>query len=105
MYATRKEADAAKAEIASHVARAAARTEPRVYRMEQHKGWGNRIGWFQFPTRIEGHLRDRPKAGDRVTCQMKSGKVGVFEVREVDLMRDPPDQFFATVEPLGYEDD
>jgi hypothetical protein len=73
--------------------------------MEQHQGWGDRIGWFNYPTRIEGHLQDRPKVGDRVTCQMKSGKVGVFRVTEVKTFTDPPDQFFATVKPLGYEDE
>lgn len=76
-----------------------------TYRIENHQGWGNRIGWSKYPTDINGHLSRKPVAGDFIICQMKTGRNGVFKVTEVEYMRDPPDMFFATVEPLGYEDE
>jgi predicted nucleic acid-binding protein len=50
-------------------------------------------------------LARKPEKGDYVTCQMKSGKVGVFQVVKVDHCRDPDDMFFADVKPLGYADE
>lgn len=79
--------------------------EPRTYRFENHRGWGNRIGWLNYPNKIEGHLSKKPEIGDFVTCKMQSGKVGVFRVLKIRDFSDPPDQFFCDVEALGYEDE
>ena len=79
--------------------------EPKTYRMENHTGWGDRIGWSDYPKRINGHLSQKPSKGDYITCEMKSGKIGVFRVASIEYCRDPQDMFFANVEPLGYEDE
>ncbi|KKM73988.1 hypothetical protein LCGC14_1404960 [marine sediment metagenome] len=76
-----------------------------TYRMENHTGWGNSIGWSKYPTRIDGHLARKPKDGDYVTCAMESGRVGVFQVTSVEHCGDPADMFFADVKPIGYEDE
>lgn len=73
-------------------------------RMEDHRGWGDRIDWFNFDTRrIEGHLSIIPEVGDHIISRMGSGKNAVFEIIKVDRCYDPRDQFFATVKDIGYE--
>lgn len=76
----------------------------RTFDVMKHTGWGNQIYFSDYSRmRVTGHLRERPKIGDRLESPMESGKIGVFEFVEVTEMRDPPDQFFATVKPLGYK--
>ena len=74
--------------------------------MEDHKGWGDRVGWFDFDSRrIEGHMSNTPSVGDHIIAKMQSGKNGVFEIIKVDWCFEPQDQFFATVKDIGYEDE
>jgi hypothetical protein len=73
--------------------------------MENHSGWGNRISWGNYPDRINGHLTPRPNVGDYVTCEMKTRRHGVFRITAIEYCHDPPDMFFADVEPIGYEDE
>ena len=61
--------------------------------------------WLKYPMKITGHLTNIPNKGDYVTCQMKSGRVGVFQVLEVKHCHDPRDMFFADLDPLGYADE
>lgn len=84
-------------------------TEPNVYRMADHKTWGNRIGWFRIPDAngsgtIHGWLQRRPQPGDRIICPMQSGKDAIFEVQAEgnSYLWDPPDQFFVNVAFGGY---
>lgn len=78
----------------------------RTIEIDKHNGWGNSIYFSDYAKmKVAGHLRERPEVGDRLEAKLQSGKIGVFEFIEVKLMRDPPDQFFATVKPLGYKAD
>ena len=77
---------------------------PRIISMWEHSGWGNSINWMDWDKRrVYGHLTPTPKKGDILMAKMESGKIARFEFKEVDVMRDPSDQFFATVSYLGYE--
>lgn len=77
--------------------------EPRILNIWEHCSWGNKVYFSSFEDRrISGHLQDRLKLGDEVRSQMSSGRVGRFEVIEIEYCRDPTDQFFATVKDLGY---
>lgn len=74
-----------------------------VYKMWEHTGWGDAIGWMDFGRReIHGHLYRIPEKGDEVQAKMQSGNIGRFEVVSVKRMLDPKDQFFATVRDLGF---
>jgi hypothetical protein len=54
--------------------------------------------------RIHGHLSaPRIQDGDQVRQEMESGRHIRGVVEDVNYMRDPPDQFFATVRWDGYE--
>ncbi len=76
----------------------------RIIRMEDHTGWGNHIGWFDFDSRrVDGHMSPIPEVGDYIIAKMQSGKRGVFEIIQVKWCVDPHDQFFATVKDIGYE--
>ena len=78
--------------------------EKRLFRI--HEGWGHHIEFMDWDTRkIHGHLPNRPEVGDYLEAEMKSGKIALFRFTEVDLMYDPPDQFFGTVEDVGYRDE
>lgn len=74
-----------------------------VWRMWEHSGWGDSVSFWDFEKRrITGHLTPRPRVGDEVQAKMQSGKIGRFEIQEVDYMLDPKDMFFATVKDVGY---
>lgn len=45
-----------------------------------------------------------PRVGDELLCEMESGKTARFRFIEVEVPRDPGDQYFAAVEDIGYED-
>ena len=68
-------------------------------------GWGDRIQWMTFPTGIVGWKDRLPNDGDYLTCEMKSGRVGVFQMKNVKPCGDPRDMFFADTEALGYVDE
>ena len=79
-------------------------SEPR--RFTVHGGWGHHVEFLDFEARkVHGHLPERPSEGDFLTAEMNSGKIAVFRFTEVRRMRDPADQFFGTVEDVGYEDE
>ncbi len=87
-------------------------TEPATYRMVDHSRWADNIEWFRMPDesgrgRIHGHMRNRPRPGDRIVCPMKSGRDAIFEVQADgnSYPYDPPDQFFVNVAFAGYEDE
>lgn len=80
-------------------------SEPYVYLAWNHSGWGNRIGIIDWEAgRLEGHLERKPRIGDHIRFRMESGKVLDTVVTEVQTFPDPPDQFIATVEKIGYVD-
>ena len=54
---------------------------------------------------VHGHLPQRPRVDDYLECEMDSGRMAIFRFTKVDYMSDPPDQFFAWVEDVGYRDD
>ncbi len=77
--------------------------EPRTIDMDKASGWGNSMFFMDWDKRrISGHMTPRPAIGDIVLSKMQSGKVARFELVEIELKRDPPDMFFATVKDLGY---
>lgn len=78
--------------------------KPRVISMWEHSGWGNSIYFSDWNTRrVTGHLTPTPKEGDILRVKMESGRIARFKFKEVRVMSDPKDQFFATVSVLGYE--
>ena len=67
-------------------------------------GWGCRIEWVDYEKlSVCGWLQNKPKKGDWLLCEMKSGKTAVFRFIEIEHCRDPHDMFFATVEACGYK--
>ncbi|HEY1806069.1 MAG TPA: hypothetical protein VGG45_16465 [Terracidiphilus sp.] len=70
-------------------------------------GWSDRISWWSENqlTRVYGHKTPKPRAGDVLTCEMKSGKTGVWIFQSIEHCNDPPDMFFADVNPIGYTDE
>jgi len=78
--------------------------EIRIISIWEHSGWGNTIYWRDWENRkICGHLASPPEKGDILRSKMTSGKTARFRFEFVEIMLDPPDQFFATVSDLGYE--
>lgn len=77
---------------------------PRIISMWEHSALGNSINWIYWDKlKVYGHLTPTPKEGDILRAKMESGKIARFEFKEVNVMRDPCDQFFATVSYLEYE--
>lgn len=67
--------------------------------------WGNNVVWNSVANRrVHGWCEPRPVRGDILKSPMKSGRVGLFVFTDVEYCRDPHDMFFATVEPIGYEE-
>lgn len=72
-----------------------------VFPRDSH--WGNRIVFDDFEERrVHGWISPRVSDGDMFGYQMKSGKVAVFKLKNVDNQTDPSDMFFAYVEDVGY---
>jgi len=78
-----------------------------------HSGWGDRISWTDTSEfakgiggdnkyRVNGHLPKRPKVGNTLLGEFEKSWV-LFEFVEVELMRDPPDQFFGKVIAIERE--
>ena len=51
--------------------------------------------------RISGWLTAPPAVGDQVVCPMASGRVGIYELTQVDVLSDPT-TFVGAVEFLHY---
>ena len=72
---------------------------------------GGLMSWFpEFDPgsgtqRVMGFGFSKPRVGDYLEVEMKSGRTGIYEFTEVKPMMDPRDQFFATVKPIGYDSD
>ena len=64
-----------------------------------------RLFWFDYDRMRMGGFGFYLEEGDEVHSRMQSGKIGRFKVVKLDRMLDPTDQFFATVEPIGYVED
>lgn len=59
--------------------------------------------WLDWENRrVSGWTSPSPKIGDELTCEMVSGKTLLFEFIDVEVMLDPPDQYFATVRDVDY---
>jgi len=75
----------------------------KIWYMENHQGWGNRIGWSDFEKRrISAHTSPRPDEGDELRVKMQSGKIARFALIDIDYMSDPRDMWFATAYDIGY---
>lgn len=96
----------------------------------EHRGWGDEIFFTSYEQRqLSGFYRvvnvpreiipsvfssngvqlnpgkelpSRIQVGDEIRFIMNSGKIGRFIVAEIRYEKDPPDQFFARVEDIGY---
>lgn len=67
--------------------------------------WGNSVAWTSVERlRCHGWCEPRPVRGDILKSPMRSGRVGLFVFAHVEYCSDPHDMFFATVEPIGYEE-
>lgn len=65
--------------------------------------WGHRISINNWEKRkIDGHMSPMVEEGQTFGYRMESGKVGVFEITEVERQTDPRDQFFGEVKDVGY---
>ena len=74
--------------------------------MEDHRGWGNHIGWLEFKDRwVSGHTTPHPQVGDELQCEAQSGKTLRFEFTEVTAAEGVRDMWFGTVKDLGYLED
>lgn len=79
------------------------KTEKKIIKKWEHQGWGNCINFTTDEcTEIEGWLTPRPNNGDELQVKMKSGKIGRYEIIDIDYMSDPRDMFFANLKPIGY---
>ena len=58
--------------------------------------------WFSYDHMRLAGFGYYLEEGDEVTSKMQSGREARFRVTKLDRMLDPRDQFFATVEPIGY---
>lgn len=68
-------------------------------------GWGDRIEWFNPQDglkRVVGWKTPKPQEGDVLTCEMQSGKTGVWLFQKIDHAHGVNDMFFADVLPVGY---
>lgn len=63
---------------------------------------GERTGDGRY-LRIHGWKERRPSVGDALRVNMESGRILRCRFATVYYERDPPDMFFATVEPIEYE--
>lgn len=76
----------------------------RIITMSDHKGWGNNIYWYDYSKgRLTGWMSPKPKVGDIVRCEMKSGKIARFEITNIEHAVNVNDMFFADTKPLHYE--
>jgi len=67
--------------------------------------WGHHAEWMRPGERATGHHTPPPQDGDILYAAMESGRVGMYRLVNVERMSDPPDQWFADTEWVGYEDD
>lgn len=76
----------------------------RIIKMCDHQSWGNNIFWSDYSKgRLTGWMFPKPKVGDIVRCQMKSGKIARFEITKIEHAHNVNDMFFADTKPLYYE--
>lgn len=74
-----------------------------VWDVRKHNSWGNAIQWTDFKARtLYGHTTPRPSVGDVLLCPMSKGGVYKFRFVKVELMHDPADMWFGTVEDVCY---
>ena len=77
---------------------------PRVYKVWEHNGWGDRISIRKVNNDgtfgIDGHLMTKPVIGDIIVYEIANGEKAKGVVSETKYPGDPPDMFFATVIPV-----
>jgi hypothetical protein len=68
--------------------------------------WGRSIRWCPnyAAQRVCGWMEPKPKKGDWLLCDMKSGQTGLWRFGEIEDCVRPEDMFFADVEVIGYVD-
>ncbi len=83
-----------------------------TYCAENHRGWGNRIGFTStevkpglYKSKANGHLDRIPEEGDLIEAKVESGKVGQFYVTNVRRAHDPPDLWFSDLLFYGYKEE
>lgn len=77
--------------------------KPKVWNMQKHQGWGNRIGFLDWKSRrVSGHTTPHPNEGDELRAEMQSGEIARFRFGKIEPCGDPPDMWFATVTDIGY---
>lgn len=79
---------------------------PKEYRQWEHRCWGDKIDITRLNPngtfRIVGWLPQRPKHGDKLIYDAKSGHKAVGYIVNVKYCRNPRDMFFADVIPFEY---
>lgn len=72
----------------------------QIFKINTKSDYG--ITWHNYDRRrVVGH-NGHPKIGDIFTSNMQSGKIGVFEIINVDWCGDPSNMYFADVKDVGY---
>jgi hypothetical protein len=72
------------------------------YKIENHQSFGDIISWMDFMKGKINGWKFGLKQGDNILCDMQSGKTAKFEIKEINYMKDPEDQFFGEVEFKDY---
>lgn len=72
-----------------------------------NNGWGNAIQFMSWEPDATGHRKiyghkSHLEVGDWFAVELKSGKIGVLEVRELEWESDPPDMFFGKACDVGF---
>ncbi len=78
--------------------------EIKVWNMQSHYLWGDKISWHDWDKRKIVGWRYGVDVGDFLRSTMESGKTASFLIVEVKYCGDPSDMFFATVSDIGYVD-
>lgn len=75
--------------------------QPRTIEYAKHSTWGDNIQFVDYTKgRVTGHLTPTPEKGDFLLVEASDGFSATFKFIEVSRMRDPRDQFFATVKRI-----
>lgn len=81
------------------------RDDARTFDTRGSETWGDSVKWWNVEQkRVYGWTSPRPRVGDVLKSEMRSGKIGVFVFVEVETFHDPEDMFFGNVRFVRYEE-
>lgn len=79
----------------------------RLVHFTKENGWGDAIRFMEWEPDQNGHRRiyghkGRIEVGDWFAQEMKSGRIGILEIVELEWKSDPPDMFFGKACDVGF---